>query len=174
MMMGMPAFLRDRLDTPVGELLLVADLQGRLCGVGWTDREDRLIRDLRLCHRIQPTFEDCDNPGGLSAALQAYFAGDLTAIDPLAVNTGGTPFQREVWSALRHIPCGSTLTYAELAHRIGRPSAVRAVGHANGANPVSVVVPCHRLVGAGGALTGYGGGLERKRWLLQHEGATSR
>ena len=83
----------------------------------------------------------------------------------------GTPFQKTVWRALREIPCGQAISYSELARRIGRPAAVRAVGLANGLNPISVIVPCHRVIGANGTLTGYGGGLERKRWLLSHEGA---
>ncbi len=169
--MVMPPFLRDHLDTPIGELVLVVDRKGYLCGLGWADLEDRLHRDLRLCHKVEASFDAAKDPGGLTTALAAYFAGDLSAIDDLQVNTGGTSFQREVWSALRGIPYGTTLSYGELAHRIDRPSAVRAVGHANGANPISIVIPCHRLVGAGGALTGYGGGLSRKRWLLAHEGA---
>jgi len=85
------------------------------------------------------------------------------------VQTGGTPFQREVWRSLRNIPCGTTVSYAEVAEQIGRPAAVRAVGLANGSNPVGVVVPCHRVIGANGSLTGYGGGIERKFWLLKHE-----
>jgi methylated-DNA-[protein]-cysteine S-methyltransferase len=165
------ALLRDRLDSPLGDVILVADRQGRLRGLGWTDREDRLLRDLRRCHGSDPVFEDARNPGGLTKAIAAYFAGDLSAIEGLEAEPGGTPFQRLVWTALRKIPAGTTATYAELAHRIGRPAAVRAVGAANGANPISLVIPCHRLVGADGALTGYGGGLERKRWLLAHEGA---
>jgi len=101
--------------------------------------------------------------------MTAYFAGDLAVIDRLPVRTGGTGFQRAVWQALRGIPCGTMVTYTELARRIGRPTAVRAVGHANGANPVGIVVPCHRVIGSGGSLTGYGGGIERKSWLLTHE-----
>ena len=113
------------------------------------------------------------NPAGLSAAIRAYFDGKLEAIDGLPVATGGTPFQRKVWQALRQIPCGRTLSYGALAKRIGRETAVRAVGHANGDNPISIVVPCHRVIGANGTLTGYGGGIERKRWLLAHEGASA-
>jgi methylated-DNA-[protein]-cysteine S-methyltransferase len=94
----------------------------------------------------------------------------LTAIDSLPVKTGGTVFQRSVWAALRTIPTGKTTTYGRLAAGLSRPKAVRAVGMANGANPISIVVPCHRVIGADATLTGYGGGLERKRWLLQHEG----
>jgi methylated-DNA-[protein]-cysteine S-methyltransferase len=106
----------------------------------------------------------------MTDAINSYFAGELTAIDTLPVQTAGTPFQREVWYALRRIPCGTTVSYGKLAEQIGRPSAVRAVGLANGSNPIGVVVPCHRVIGANGSLTGYGGGMERKRWLLQHEG----
>jgi methylated-DNA-[protein]-cysteine S-methyltransferase len=103
--------------------------------------------------------------------MKNYFAGDLGAIDKLPVKTAGTPFQRAVWNALREIPRGATESYGQLAERIGRPTAVRAVGLANGSNPIGIVVPCHRVIGANGSLTGYGGGMERKRWLLDHEGA---
>jgi len=105
-------------------------------------------------------------------ALEAYFAGELAAIEPLRVEPGGTEFQRSVWAALRAIPAGATASYARIAQNIGRQKAVRAVGMANHVNPVCIVVPCHRVIGADGALTGYGGGLERKAWLLRHEGAS--
>jgi methylated-DNA-[protein]-cysteine S-methyltransferase len=169
--MAEPLDLRiDRLETPVGELGIVADVAGRLCAVEWTDQEDRLERSLRLHYGACGfTLTPTKNPAGLTAALDAYFRGDLDAIDGLPVAAGGTDFQRAVWRALRRIPCGQTVSYGALAKQIGRPAAVRAVGHANGANPVSVVVPCHRVIGADGSLTGYGGGIERKRWLLAHE-----
>ncbi len=112
---------------------------------------------------------EASNPWGLTEAFARYFAGDLRAIEALPVCSAGTEFQRAVWSALREIPCGETWSYGELARRIGRPTAVRAVGLANGANPVAVVVPCHRVIGADRSLTGYGGGLHRKEWLLAHE-----
>lgn len=109
---------------------------------------------------------------GIPDVLRAYFAGDLTAIEALPIRfERGTPFQHEVWQALRAIPVGKTISYAELARRVDRPSAFRAVGSANGRNPIAVVVPCHRVIAADGTLGGYGGGLERKRWLLTHEGA---
>jgi methylated-DNA-[protein]-cysteine S-methyltransferase len=108
---------------------------------------------------------------GVREALERYFAGDLSALDALPTQTHGTPFQREVWAALRTIPPGTTLSYGALARRLGKPNAMRAVGLANGANPIGIVVPCHRVIGANGTLTGYGGGLPRKRWLLAHEGA---
>jgi methylated-DNA-[protein]-cysteine S-methyltransferase len=163
--------LIDRMETPIGELLIVADHSGNLRAVDWTDHETRMRRLLRLHYgddgfRLEPA----RNPSGLTDAIRRYFAGELTAIDALPVQTAGTPFQRDVWHALREITCGSTLSYAKLAERIGRPSAVRAVGLANGSNPIGVVVPCHRVIAANGSLTGYGGGIERKRWLLEHEG----
>ncbi|WP_205525930.1 methylated-DNA--[protein]-cysteine S-methyltransferase [Pyxidicoccus trucidator] len=163
--------LIDRTDTPIGELVIVADREGRLRAIDWTDYEARLLRLLRL-HYGEHGFvlEPERNPGGLTQVMRAWFTGDLGVIASLPVETGGTPFQRTVWAALREIPCGTTVSYSELARRIGRPAAVRAVGMANGANPVGIVVPCHRVVGANGTLTGYGGGLERKRWLLAHEG----
>jgi methylated-DNA-[protein]-cysteine S-methyltransferase len=105
------------------------------------------------------------------AALRRYFDGDLTAIDDVPADPGGTAFQARVWKALRRIPAGRTLSYGELARRLGNPSAMRAVGLANGQNPIAIVIPCHRVIGKDGSLTGYGGGLERKRWLLRHEGA---
>ena len=108
---------------------------------------------------------------GVDGRIEAYLAGDLHALDEIKVNPGGTEFQQTVWSALREIPAGTTQTYGQLAASIGRPSAPRAVGLANGQNPVSIVIPCHRLIGSNGALTGYAGGLDRKRWLLRHEGA---
>jgi methylated-DNA-[protein]-cysteine S-methyltransferase len=106
----------------------------------------------------------------LTRAFDAYFKGDIRAIDALEADPGGTEFQRSVWAELRRIRAGSTISYSQLAARIGRPDAVRAVGTANGANPVPIVIPCHRVIGANGALVGYGGGLDMKRWLLAHEG----
>src|SRR5690606_33432318 len=107
--------------------------------------------------------------GEAGARLRAYLAGDLLAIDTVPVRMAGTPFQQRVWDALRRIPAGTTVSYGELASRIGAPTASRAVGMANGANPIPLVVPCHRVIGANGKLTGFGGGMERKRWLLAHE-----
>jgi methylated-DNA-[protein]-cysteine S-methyltransferase len=163
--------LSDRMKTPIGELILVADREGRLRAVEWSEDEAHLLRALRIqCGKRGFTLEPELNPAGLTRALSAYFEGDLAIIDGLPVDVEGTPFQRAVWLALRGIPRGTTLSYSELARRIERPAAVRAVGRANGANPVPVVLPCHRVVGQSGSLTGYGGGIERKRWLLAHEG----
>lgn len=162
--------LTDRIHTPIGELLLVADQDGNLRAVDWTEHESRMRQLLQRHYgengiRLEPG----RNPNGLTDAMSAYFGGELRVIDTLPVETAGTSFQREVWRALRQIPCGTTISYAKLAERIGRPTAVRAVGLANGSNPVGVVVPCHRVIGSDGSLTGYGGGIERKRWLLAHE-----
>jgi methylated-DNA-[protein]-cysteine S-methyltransferase len=163
-------FLIDRVDTPIGELMIVADEAGNLRATDWTEYEVRMRRLLRLHYgKDGSTLEPTRNPNGLSSAIRSYFAGDLSVIDTLPVQTAGTPFQRQVWSALRGIACGTTVSYARLAERVGRPTAVRAVGLANGSNPVGVVVPCHRVIGSNGSLTGYAGGLERKRWLLEHE-----
>ena len=105
------------------------------------------------------------------AALEAYFDGDLSAFDGLRLKTSGTEFQHRVWTALRTIPVGTTVSYATIAERIGNPKAMRAVGLANGANPIAIIVPCHRVIATNGNLTGFGGGLDNKLWLLRHEGA---
>lgn len=162
--------MMDRIETPIGTLFVVADARGNLRATDWSDHDHRLRRLMQI-HYGKNGFrlEYSPNPNGLTRAIGAYFAGDLLAIDALPVQTSGTPFQLEVWRELRKIPCGATISYAELARRIGRPKAVRAVGLANGANPIGVVVPCHRVIGSNGSLTGYGGGIERKRWLLDHE-----
>jgi methylated-DNA-[protein]-cysteine S-methyltransferase len=110
-----------------------------------------------------------DNPRGYSELVCRYFAGEYDCLKSIPVSTGGTPFQQQVWLALRTIPAGQTLTYGRLAAQLGRPSASRAVGATNALNPISIVLPCHRIIGADFSLTGYAGGLERKRWLLEHE-----
>jgi methylated-DNA-[protein]-cysteine S-methyltransferase len=107
------------------------------------------------------------------ARLTAYFDGDRTSIDEIPVEPGGTAFQRQVWLMLRRIRAGSTWSYRQLAERVNRPAAIRAVGAANGANPIPIVLPCHRVIGSDGKLVGYGGGMGRKKWLLAHEGAVS-
>jgi methylated-DNA-[protein]-cysteine S-methyltransferase len=160
----------DRLTTPIGTIMLAADADGNLRTVLFTEDEGEIHHYLRLQVGEEGfSLQPARNPHVLTEAIARYFAGELDAIDTLPVETGGTPFQQEVWRALREIPCGSTTSYGRLAAHIGRPAAVRAVGLANGANPVAVVVPCHRVIGANGSLTGYGGGIERKRWLLDHE-----
>jgi methylated-DNA-[protein]-cysteine S-methyltransferase len=162
--------LTDTLATPIGELVLICDEEGCLRATDWMHYDERMRRLLaRHYGEENVTLTPAHNPFGLTAALAAYFDGDFHAIDSLPVATEGTEFQKSVWQALRLIPVGQTISYGELAKRLGKPAAVRAVGLANGANPIGVVVPCHRVIGANGSLTGYGGGLERKRWLLNHE-----
>jgi methylated-DNA-[protein]-cysteine S-methyltransferase len=160
----------ERLATPIGELLVVCDAAGTLRAIDWSDFETRMRRLLRLHYGEDGcTLEAARKPSTATAALRAYMDGDIAAIAELPVETGGTSFQRAVWRALRDIPAGSTESYGGLARRLDRAAAVRAVGLANGANPIGIVVPCHRVIGADGSLTGYGGGLDRKRWLLRHE-----
>lgn len=160
----------DRINTPIGEMLIVADHEGNLRAVDWSDYESRMMRLLERHYGVRGfKLEPGKIPHGLADAIHRYFSGDLIALDDLPVKTAGTSFQRGVWRALRDIPCGTTVTYADLAQKIGKPTAMRAVGLANGSNPVGVIVPCHRVIGANGSLTGYGGGIHRKRWLLDHE-----
>ncbi len=152
----------ERLPTPVGVLTVVTSTDALLAihfgdaplVAGSTETPSPLHRDV-------------------IARLAAYFAGDRTAIDEIPVEPGGTAFQRQVWLMLRHIRAGTTWSYRQLAERVDRPAAVRAVGAANGANPIPIVLPCHRVIGSDGRLVGYGGGMDRKKWLLAHEGAVS-
>lgn len=160
----------DDLATPLGPLYVVTDLDGVVRALEWRDFEARMLKLLGQHYRAGFTLQSGKSPASVRRSVLQYFAGELSALDALPVATGGSAFQREVWSALRRIPVGSTWSYSRLAEHIGKPRAVRAVGLANGANPISVIVPCHRVIGATGALTGYAGGLERKRWLLEHEG----
>jgi methylated-DNA-[protein]-cysteine S-methyltransferase len=160
----------DRIATPVGEVLLVTDGEGAVRALDFADYEARMIR-LLARHAPGAALVEGRAPETVRRAVEAWFGGDLTALDGLTVKTGGTAFQRTVWAALRTIPAGETRSYGQLAAAIGSPRAVRAAGLANGQNPVAVIVPCHRVIGANGTLTGYAGGLERKRWLLRHEGA---
>ena len=156
----------DRIPSPIGTILLVSDGQA-LCALDFEDCEERLHRLLRrYCgtYALAP-----GRAGGTGECVAAYFGGHLTALDQIPVRVTGSEFQRRVWAALRRIPAGTTTTYGHLAATIGAPTASRAVGLANGANPIAIVVPCHRVIGANASLTGYGGGLPRKQWLLRHE-----
>jgi methylated-DNA-[protein]-cysteine S-methyltransferase len=168
-------FCLDRIPTPLGEMLVVTDAEERLRAADFWDYESRMLRLLRLHYGANGeggfALRVGSAPPELRARFDDYFEGDLRALDDIEVATSGTEFQRDVWAALRTIRPGETLSYGELAIRLQRPRAVRAVGLANGSNPVSVVVPCHRVIGSDKSLTGYGGGIERKRWLLVHEGA---
>ena len=163
------AFNLDRLETPIGIALLVTDADGALRALDWEDYEPRMKELLRLQYGTV-VLQDARSPQAVRRALSGYFKGDLDRLNTIKWRVAGTPFQRQVWSALPKIPPGSTMSYGALAAQLDRPNAMRAVGHANGSNPISVVLPCHRLIGANGSLIKYGGGLERKRWLLAHEG----
>ncbi|MCN7351971.1 methylated-DNA--[protein]-cysteine S-methyltransferase [Escherichia coli] len=149
----------------------LCDEQFRLRAVEWEEYSERMVQLLDIHYRKE-SYEriSATNPGGLSDKLREYFAGNLSIIDTLPTATGGTPFQREVWKTLRTIPCGQVMHYGQLAEQLGRPGAARAVGAANGSNPISIVVPCHRVIGRNGTMTGYAGGVLRKEWLLRHEG----
>jgi len=161
-----PNLLVDEIASPIGRIAIAAR-DGRLCALEFG--RDRLAHQLRVRYGrlLQRRSRD---PFGISRRLRAYLAGDLSALDDIVLETGGTAFQQRVWRALRGIEPGRTMSYGQLARALGHGAAVRAVGSANGRNPISIVVPCHRLVGSDGSLTGYGGGLWRKRWLLSHEG----
>jgi methylated-DNA-[protein]-cysteine S-methyltransferase len=160
----------ERIGTPTGEMLIVVDSEQRLYALDWEDHTPRLQKLLRRYYGPDGVrLEDAAHQSPAAQALRAYFDGELDAVGSLPLATGGTEFQRTVWNALRTIPAGETISYGTLAAKIGRPSAMRAVGLANGANPIAIAVPCHRVIGADSSLTGYGGGLERKHWLLNHE-----
>jgi methylated-DNA-[protein]-cysteine S-methyltransferase len=160
-----------RLTTPIGVALLATDEAGVLRAFNWTDYEPQMRAWLARHYPATPPSEGTA-PATVRQPFEAYFAGEAGALEAVPWRASGTAFQLTVWQALCAIPPGETLSYAGLAERIGRPTAMRAVGLANGANPVALVAPCHRVIGASGALTGYGGGLHRKRWLLAHEGAS--
>jgi len=160
----------DRFSSPVGHLFLAHDDEGRLRVLDFDGFDERMHS---LLHRHYGEVELSERPAPRSTtdALNAYFAGEFAALDSVEIATGGTEFQRAAWKALRTIPPGQTRSYGAQAAAMGRPKAMRAVGLANGANPIAIVTPCHRVIGADGSLTGFGGGLGRKRWLLEHEGA---
>ncbi|MDX2178161.1 MAG: methylated-DNA--[protein]-cysteine S-methyltransferase [Bryobacteraceae bacterium] len=164
----MPKLALEELATPIGTVVVVSHSEALVA----VDFEEYLPRMRKLLARAWAgiEFESAERTS-FGRVLADYFAGDLTAVDALPVETRGTEFQNTVWRELRRIPAGSTWTYAQLAARVGRPKAVRAAGFANSLNPVAIVQPCHRVVGANGSLTGYAGGLDRKAWLLRHEGA---
>ena len=159
---------RLRIDSPIGELTCLVR-KGVLVAVAFdTDTGNTIDKAARRfrCEEIR----DARESAGVRAAFEKYFAGEASALDALDVDPGGTPFQSKVWMALREIAAGRTWCYEDLAKRVGSPAAVRAVGAANGANPIPLVLPCHRVIGKNGKLVGYGGGMERKVWLLRHEG----
>ena len=159
---------RVRIASPIGEIgCLVRD--GVLVGVAFEGDEGGTFGHVQRRFAGEE-LRDAHEAGGVRAAFDRYFAGDAQALDALPVDPGGTPFQAKVWMALREIAAGQTWSYQDLARRVGSPAAVRAVGAANGANPIPLVLPCHRVIGKNGKLVGYGGGMARKAWLLRHEG----
>ena len=163
----------DKIEAPIGAFLIATDPEGVLRAVDFWADEPALRRLLARQYPGTPV-ETGQAPAPIRRAFDDYFAGDLTALGRIDVATVGTAFQRKVWAALRTIPAGETRSYGQLAAEIGAPNAMRAVGLANGQNPIAIVIPCHRVIGADGSLTGFGGGLPRKRWLLTHEGAAFR
>ena len=159
----------DRVPSGIGEILVASD-GASLVALDYADYEERM-RALLSKRYGRFRLVDRPDPLGASARIAAYFAGDFTAFDGLPVTTGGTEFQQQCWRALRAIPVGTVTTYGALAAQLGRPKASRAVGYANSLNPVAIILACHRVIGQNRDLTGYAGGLDRKRWLLAHEGA---
>ena len=160
-------FWIERMASPIGTIRLVSDGEA-LRALDFSDCEERMLQLLRRqCGDFRLT--EC-RAGTAARHIKDYFDGDLAAPERIAIRMEGSAFQRKVWAALRKIPAGETSSYGRLAAAIGAPGASRAVGLANGANPIAIVVPCHRVIGADGSLTGYGGGLSRKAWLLRHEG----
>lgn len=161
--------LIDRIESRLGTIILISD-GDRLCALDFADYETRMMGLLHKRYQSLELAEAIDDPQGFSSQVRAYLDGDYGSLDDIAVNAGGTDFQQLVWQGLRQIPVGTTVSYRELATKLGKPTAARAIGMANSLNPVAIVVPCHRVIGAKAKLTGYAGGLERKQWLLQHEG----
>jgi len=165
----------SKIPSPLGELSLVTDGDQQVRALDYADHRARL---LRLLSEHYGSYELIQGPAptAIATALERYFQGDLNALDGLATATGGSELQRRVWQALRRIPVGQTTSYSALARELGfeDPRAAIDIGAANGSNPVSIIVPCHRVIGKGGDLKGYAGGPHRKRWLLEHEGALAR
>lgn len=173
---GQPAPARLSLGdhvTPLGRMRVVTDETGAVRGLDFADADPRLARLLARAYPGQPLLPG-QTPTAVSNALDAYFEGEPGALADIETPTAGTDFQERVWAALREIPAGATRSYLDIATHLNSPSACRAIGMANRANPISLIIPCHRVIGVAGALTGYAGGLERKAWLLAHEGAEPR
>lgn len=164
----MTTLLIDKIDSEIGEILVVSDGES-LTSLDFSGYEPRMMKLLEKRYGSVNLIEK-KNPQGFSDRIRAYLNGDYNSLDDIPVKTGGTPFQQQVWLALRTIPLGTVISYGELAAKLGKPTAYRAVGMTNSLNPVAIVLPCHRVIGTKASLTGYAGGLERKHWLLQHEG----
>jgi methylated-DNA-[protein]-cysteine S-methyltransferase len=163
----MMKLLTDRIESPLGTIILVADGES-LCALDFANRESRMIK---LLHKRYPSFELVESKlPEFSTKVRAYLDRDYGSLEDIPLNAGGTDFQQLVWQTLRTIPVGTTASYGQVASKLGKPTAARAVGMANSLNPIGIIIPCHRVIGANAKLTGYAGGLERKQWLLQHEG----
>ncbi|GIW45111.1 MAG: methylated-DNA--protein-cysteine methyltransferase [Candidatus Binatia bacterium] len=167
-------FFRFCVPTPLGRLWLVLDGEEGIHQAFWDGQQDEAERHWRRWYGSSPRPRETRGANGVAAKLVAYFAGHVRALDTLTVRARGTPFQQKIWRLLRSVPAGSPVSYATIARNAGLPGASRAVGQAVGANPVTLIVPCHRLVASSGALGGYAGGVHRKRWLLDHEANFSR
>jgi methylated-DNA-[protein]-cysteine S-methyltransferase len=165
----MHCFLTERFETPVGPMVLVAH-DGVVLLFEFEGTPGRIERQMRLRFG-DVDLEPATNPFGISDRIRDYFAGDIHAIDDILTDGGGTDFEIRVWAELRKIPTGTTVSYGHIARKLGDVQLSRAVGTANGRNPIAIIVPCHRVIGADGSMTGYGGGLQNKEWLLRHEGA---
>jgi methylated-DNA-[protein]-cysteine S-methyltransferase len=165
----MQVLVTDRIKTPIGDMVLIAR-DGVLLLLEFDEARDRVKREIKARFGAAE-LQAAANPFGFSDVIRDYFSGNLKAIDDIATDGGGTDFEKNVWAELRKIPCGVTVAYGSIAKTLGDIQLSRAVGMANGKNPIAIVVPCHRVIGADGTLTGYGGGLHRKEWLLRHEGA---
>jgi methylated-DNA-[protein]-cysteine S-methyltransferase len=167
-MLPMNLILSDRIKTPIGDMVLMAR-DGVLLLLEFEDADGRVEREMRRRFgKVEPVAQA--DPCGLSQRIRSYFEGEISAIEDIETDGGGSDFERQVWAELKAIPSGTTVSYGAIARRLGDVGLSRAVGVANARNPIAIVVPCHRVIGADGSLTGYGGGLPRKRWLLAHEG----
>ncbi|MGR9091787.1 MAG: methylated-DNA--[protein]-cysteine S-methyltransferase [Gammaproteobacteria bacterium] len=157
----------DQIDSAIGRVVIVTTAT-HVVAVDFADSDERL-QEILADRYGDVEQRRADDPLGVASRLRAYFAGDFDALEAIPVDPQGSEFQQSVWRELRRIPVGQTISYGQLATRLGQPTASRAVGMANSKNPVGIVIPCHRVIGADGQLTGYAGGVERKQWLLDHE-----
>jgi methylated-DNA-[protein]-cysteine S-methyltransferase len=163
------SLLRTTLDTPIGPIFFI-ERDDTVVAAGFTGECDHAATLERYVkRRFREEIVESPTRSRIAKKLEEYLAGDLSALDAIAVDAEGTEFEKRVWRALRTIPAGATASYAEIARAVGSPTAVRAVGAANAKNPISVIVPCHRVIRSDGSLCGYAGGIHRKQWLLAHE-----
>lgn len=165
---------KNKFSTPIGELIIITDKEEKLYAVDWEDYDERVLTLLKRYHNQEAPYQFYEKslPKIYQDAFSRYFEKDFSLIHKLPVFIKGTDFQRKAWNTLLTIPVGTTLSYQEQAYKMGNIKAVRAVGMANGSNPIGIVIPCHRVIGSNKSLTGYAGGLHRKLWLLQHEGVS--